>query len=400
MSRFLLVVPPLAGHVNPAQGIADALVADGHEVAWCGSEAVLRPLLGTAATVFPTGSRLLRPQSDHGLAAVKSVWERFIVPFATFTLPAVERAAREFRPDVLVVDQHCPAGALVAHRLGLTWATVVASTMDLGHPLSAMPQVTAWIEERLRGLWAKAGLPAHAYADPRFSPHLVLSCAAGPLAGPGPFPDHFALVGPTVGTRPDQPDFPWEWLGGRAGVLVSMGTLADDITARFLREAIAALAPLGERMRAVVVAPPEALPPLPAHVLARRRVPMLDLLPRMSAVLTHGGLNTVSEALAVGVPLVVAPIRHDQPINAARVVGAGAGVRVNFARSTAPVLRAALTGVLDDPALRAGAAAVRDAFAAAGGARAAARHLAELAAAPGPAAEPTQRAQAHRSRSA
>jgi UDP:flavonoid glycosyltransferase YjiC (YdhE family) len=33
MSRFLFVVPPLTGHVNPARSVADQLRADGHQVA-------------------------------------------------------------------------------------------------------------------------------------------------------------------------------------------------------------------------------------------------------------------------------------------------------------------------------------------------------------------------------
>jgi zeaxanthin glucosyltransferase len=76
---------------------------------------------------------------------------------------------------------------------------------------------------------------------------------------------------------------------------------------------------------------------------------------------------------------VVAPIKDDQPINAARVASAGAGVRVSFDRSGPAQLRAALLAVLDDPAYRAGAARVAASLAAAGGAAAAALHLERLA---------------------
>jgi UDP:flavonoid glycosyltransferase YjiC (YdhE family) len=90
-------------------------------------------------------------------------------------------------------------------------------------------------------------------------------------------------------------------------------------------------------------------------------------------------MNTVCEALAHGVPLVLAPIRHDQPVVASQVVRAGAGLRVPFSRVRPGQLRAALTAVLDDPAYRAAAERVRDSFAAAGGAPAAATHLESLA---------------------
>ena len=71
-------------------------------------------------------------------------------------------------------------------------------------------------------------------------------------------------------------------------------------------------------------------------------------------MVTHGGHNTVCEALAHGLPLVVAPIRDDQPIIAEQVVAAGAGVRVKFGRVSTEGLRAAIDRVLTDPDLRAG----------------------------------------------
>jgi UDP:flavonoid glycosyltransferase YjiC (YdhE family) len=98
----------------------------------------------------------------------------------------------------------------------------------------------------------------------------------------------------------------------------------------------------------------------------------------MAAVVSHGGHNTVCESLAHGLPLVVTPIRDDQPIIAQQVVEAGAGVRLRFARLTAAQLRAGVRAVLDDPAYRQGAGRIRDSFAAAGGACAAADHLERL----------------------
>jgi UDP:flavonoid glycosyltransferase YjiC (YdhE family) len=113
-------------------------------------------------------------------------------------------------------------------------------------------------------------------------------------------------------------------------------------------------------------------------MLVRTRVPVLELMPRLSAVVSHGGLNTVCEALSYGVPLVVAPIKGDQPINASQVAAAGAGLRISFDRASVAELREALVKVLDDPAFRKSAQQVGESFAAAGGATAAALHLEQL----------------------
>ncbi|MFF2076658.1 glycosyltransferase [Kitasatospora sp. NPDC058162] len=384
MTRFLLVMPPLTGHVNPAAGIAAELTARGHEVAWTGTESVLRPLLGPDARVLGTGTRAFRAQRGHGLAALRSLWEGFIVPYARFTAKPLDTIVREYRPDVLLVDQHTPAGALVAHRHGLPWASFAPGAMELGRPYRALPQVEAWMTGLLRGLWERARLPAEEYLDPRSSPALVLATTGPALTGSTP-PAHHALVGPVLTARPHDPDFPWQrLLPGRRRVLVTMGTLAGGLGADFHARAARALELCGPGVQPVFAAPRELLPPaqeLPPHAVAVDRAPVLELLARgeLDAVLCHGGMNTVGEALAHGVPLVTAPIRHDQPFVAAQVAAAGAGLRVPFARVTPERLAAALTAVLESTGHRERAVQVGRDLLAGGGAAAAADRLEALA---------------------
>lgn len=358
-----MAVPPLTGHLNPATALAAELERRGHEVSWVGSEAALRPVLGPGAVVHPTGSRILREQSGHGAAAISSLWRRFLVPYTRFTLPAVQRAVDAARPDLVLADQQMFAGALVAHRSGLPWATVMTTAMELGRPFRELPAVEAELAAHLDGVRALAGVTG---VDPRFSPHLSLALTSTALGGPSRVDIRPAYVGPLLGRRPpipfQRPDT------DRPLVLISTGTLADDLAADFHRRALAAIG----GAHAVLVAPPGSVPDPPPHVTVAARVPVLELLPHLAAVVTHGGLNTVTEALAHAVPLVVAPIRHDQPGNARDVAAAGAGVRVSFARAEPARIAAALDAVLGDPAYRTAAARVRDSFAAAGGVGAAA----------------------------
>lgn len=382
MSRFLFVVLPLTGHIYPTGAVGQALVERGQEVAWVGSAARLHPLLGADITVYPTGMRPYRGQADTGLASVRSLWAEFVVPFARFTLPAVDKAVQAYRPDVLVVDQHALAGALVAERHGLPWATLASSSIELGQPFRKLPKVDAWIRGHLATLRAEAGLPDSEIPDLRFSPYLVVAFTSRGLTGELAFPDHFALVGPALTARPAGPDFPWDWLDQRRRhVLVTVGTMAENNatdSTDFYSRAVEALRPLGDRVQGIVIAPPGAIHDPPEHILVAPRVPLLELMPRLDAVVCHGGLNTVCEALSHGVPLVIAPLTRDQPINAAQVVAAGAGRRVSFARVRPDQLRAAVTAVLDDPAYRTAAGRLRDSLVAAGGAAAAAEHLQRL----------------------
>ncbi|GAA4873078.1 glycosyltransferase [Kitasatospora terrestris] len=372
--RCLLTVPPLTGHLHPALALAGGWEAAGHEAAWVGNEPVFRPLLGPGGRLFPTGSRLFREQAGGGEAAVRSLWEGFVVPYSRFTLKAVERAVAEWRPDVVLVDQHSPAGALAAHRAGVLWATFAPSAMEIGRPLRGERELERWLDGVLRGLWASARLPEQEYLDPRFSPGLVLSTASPALLG-GELPPPYATVGPLLGGRTPA-EFPWERLdGSRRRVLVTMGTLSAEVADGFHQRVARALEELAPDVQPVLARAGGG--PAPAGGIALDRVPVLELLARgaVDAVLCHGGMNTVCEALVHGVPLVLAPIRHDQPYVAERVAAAGAGVRVDFAGATSGQLRDALRTVLDRPSHRAAALMMGRQLLHGGGVEAAVGHL-------------------------
>jgi MGT family glycosyltransferase len=193
------------------------------------------------------------------------------------------------------------------------------------------------------------------------------------------WPAHYRFVGPSIEARADETPFPWHELGKRPRVFVSLGTIGSDSAgnARFFAATVDALRDFDGQV--ILVAPNGMVTQPPASFIVRERVPQLALLREVDAVVTHGGHNTVCEALAHGLPMVVAPIRHDQPTVAAQVVRAGAAVRVRYGRISANVLRDAVERALHDPELRAAAMRVGESFRNAGGAQAAAQALEQLA---------------------
>ncbi|MCB0988416.1 MAG: glycosyltransferase [Microthrixaceae bacterium] len=388
MARFLFVVPPFTGHVNPTVPVAKVLAQRGHEVAWCGLPGTVDHLLPPGAVFLPATSQEV---ADHvaaagerrpdlrGAAAFKFLQEEVLLPLAGAMVDGVDAAVDRFGPDVLVVDQQALAGAVVARRRGLVWATSATTSGELVDPLDGLPLVAAAMHKLRVDLQVAHGIPVDQAeaGDLRLSPHLVVAYTTEALTGPVDLDVPVAFVGPSTLGRPETDDFDWDLLApDRPTVLVSLGTLNAEVGARFFGAAAEALR--DQPWQAVFVAPPELVPDPPPNVIVRARIPQLAVLGKVDAVVSHAGHNTVCETLAVGVPLVVAPIRDDQPVVADQVVKAGAGVRVKFTRVRAEALREAIHQTLTDPDLRAAAKRIGDSFTTAGGAPAAAEALETL----------------------
>ncbi|MEV7521387.1 nucleotide disphospho-sugar-binding domain-containing protein [Streptomyces sp. NPDC091371] len=396
--KVLFAVPPLAGHVNPTVAVGAELAARGHEIAWTGPVSALAGLLPARARILPAGEEEAgreiggtyaelheRWRDLRGVGALRFLWEEALVPLARAMVPGVTRAVHSFEPDLLVADQQALAGPIVARRAGIPWATSASTSAELTRPFADFPKVGEWVAGQIAGLVAEFGAGGRAtggteHWDPRFSDRLVLVFSTPELVGPSEdFPSHFAFVGPAFGARPAPPCFPWQRLDpARKRVLVSLGTLNQEAGGRFYRAVLGAAERLAGEAQLILAAPASLIGDPPGHLLLQERVPQLELLPHLDAVVCHGGHNTVCESLAHGLPLVVAPIRDDQPIVARQVVEAGAGVRVRFGRTRAEELRDALTAVLDDPGPRRAARRIQASFAAAGGAAAAADRLEKL----------------------
>ncbi len=389
MSRFLFVVPPLTGHTNPTISVAAELSKRGHEVAWAAHHEVVEDLLPEGARLIPVsqalpdglvGDMTARSKGLRGATAFKFLWEEFMKPLAHSMVPGLEAAFDEYAPDVAIVDQQTIAGALVARRKGVPWATSATTAAEFTNPYAHLPKLGEWVQNNLREFQIAHGVSEAEAAsmDLRFSEHLVLIFSSHELTAPdAEFPPHYRFVGPSISQRPENTaDFPWEHLEGAPSVLVSLGTINAEAGGRFYAKAVEALG--GRDLRVVLVGPPDVIGPVPDNISVQSYVPQLAVLDRVDAVVSHAGQNTVSETLSRGLPLVVAPIRDDQPVIAQQVVDSGAGLRLRFGRVSAADIAEAVDTVLGDPSYRQAAERIRQSFERAGGPAAAAAALESL----------------------
>jgi zeaxanthin glucosyltransferase len=276
----------------------------------------------------------------------------------------------EFRPDVVCADPAAYAPIIAAARAGVPWAGVSPLlTLVAPRELSfVMSRSIATVAGDIVARFARAGVDVALSHQEVISPWLSTVFAEEafvPRAWSGNRATWF--VGPVARrARPDVPSFPWDELDARRPlVYVSPGGGESLTFPDGTYERIAGAMAAREDAQGVFVMHGRIDGPLPAcfppNVIAVRRAPQLSLLARARVAVTHGGINTVTECLCAGCPMLVLPIGHEQPLQAELVRRAGVGLVLPLAASVAE-LADALRTLDEDPAFRARAAELARAY--------------------------------------
>jgi UDP:flavonoid glycosyltransferase YjiC (YdhE family) len=280
-----------------------------------------------------------------------------VVAFEIFTAQPLAYA-REFarhvervRPAAVVVDFTCPGAALAAEAAGIPWLSVFHVGLPYpgpglpppgnGIPFGARPSWSwpfilafqKWMNWRLTGRLRAARRTLGLGGEPRTpdfwtSPWATLVTSAAQLEAPRyPLPPRTFFVGPLVGRASEPFELP---ATTRPRVYVSLGSVFNNRPSVYQR----IIDGLRGRYQ-VIVSAGQACDRLRGgdDVHIHRSLPQLAILPQVDAVLSHGGVNTLNEALAAGKPLLVMPVGGEQGDNAARLVFLEAGLRTKLSAS-------------------------------------------------------------------
>jgi len=322
----LMVNLPFSGHTNPTLGLARALTDMGHRVTYVHSPTWRAAVERTGAAFVPYDDYPSRPRPS--LEQVRC-WD------------AAYRTALRIGGDYdcLVYEMLFTSGKALADRLGIvpvrlfsTFALNERVLEDFGRSggwyltsIFRLPRLRALVSKRLsrRFGWRYDDLVDEIT---RNGPDLNITYTTRSFqlyAEDFPVP-RYAFVGAAVGGRATSGfDAP---AGSGPLVYVSLGTRLNT-SARFFRSCVEAFRGTGARVIMSIgdSVRPGRLGPLPPTIAVRRSVPQLEVLSRASLFITHGGMNSVNEALYYGVPMVVVPMGNDQPTVARRVVELGLG---------------------------------------------------------------------------
>ncbi|HEY1187655.1 MAG TPA: nucleotide disphospho-sugar-binding domain-containing protein [Gemmata sp.] len=135
---------------------------------------------------------------------------------------------------------------------------------------------------------------------------------------------------------------------GPPPVVFTLGSLAVFAAGNFYSDSLAVARALGRR--AVLLTGVERNAPVADEsVFVCRYAPHSAVFPKSAAVVHHGGMGTMGQALRAGVPQLVVPHLGDQWDNGARAARLGFGRVLDARHYTAPRATALLRELLSDP---------------------------------------------------
>lgn len=393
MAHFALLPFGSAGDVFPFLWLGRHLRARGHQVTMIVACVFEQAARAAGLDVVPLGKaedfdRFIKdPRVWKLYAGTKMVFEFAGESTETF-YQAIEGLKKEGRaPDLLIAPCTVFGARLAREHLGIPLLTVHVQPAVL---ISAheMPVLLPGMEKlRALPLWLRQWLVRLPNPADRFAgPAVRQACAARGVPPPrslwwdwsgspdgvlGLFPEWFARPQPDWPANLRQWNFPLEDLAkerpldaplldflaaGPKPVVFTPGS-ANIQAARFFEVALEAVRRLGTRAVFVTRDLSQLPHNLPPEVLPVEYAPFSTLLPHAAAFVHHGGIGTLSQGFAAGLPQLIMAMAHDQPDNAHRLETLGAGLGLTPRTFTPERVVAALKRLLNEPSFASAAQA-------------------------------------------
>jgi len=361
--RFLFTTIPGAGHFNPLVPTARALRVRGHDVAFAASPTFAQAIEAAGFEAHPAGPAWLERLSDPVMQKIMA-GEFFVDLIGMGMVEGVIRAAKATGAEAIVRGGAELGGLVAGAILDLPVASAGTGGTKVYEPMMRPGIAHAAAEHGLDGERVAADDFEVLRID-RTPPSLELPGYEAPQNEINVRPEPFDGGGELPAWFHD--------LGERPLVYVTLGTVFNGNVPLFRLIADA----LADQPFEVVIAlghgtPREALGDVAGNIRVGGYLPQARILELASAVVSHGGYNTVSASLGAGLPLFLLPMGADQPFNAERCITAGAALGVIQPQPPGPptaapppftppdpaVIRDGTRRLLEEPAFRGAALAI------------------------------------------
>ncbi|MBQ1910330.1 MAG: glucosyltransferase [Erysipelotrichaceae bacterium] len=377
---------PAHGHTNPTLGLVKALTESGHEIWYFSFEEFREKIEATGANFIACDGYDFEMEDKGNADRVgkDKVYATELLVSSTLALDDMTtRTLEKIKPDIVVSDSVAYWGKLAAMKHGLPYVSSTTtfafnrysakymkeSVWDIVLMLFAMPRINKQLNRlREKGYPVKSLLDI-VQNDNETNTIVYTSRYFQPCADT--FSEKYHFIGPSI--RPITK--PVEKTADKT-VYISMGTVNQN--REFYRNCINVLKPTGWQVIISMGTNTDHFEDLPENIQVYESVDQMAVLSIADAFITHCGMNSASEGLYFGVPLVLFPQTSEQGAVAKRVEELGAGVRLKSI-SGEDVLDA-LSKVISDPQFKTEAERVSESFKACGGAEEAKAFLEQIAA--------------------
>lgn len=372
------------GDVNPLIGIGSALKNRGHAVTMLANPYFEKKIRDSGFEYVPVGTleeyhRAIDMLSGPSMKRVINDY-LYIRPMK----PVYEYLSRHYgkKETVVVGNIYCTGARLAREKFGIPMISTNLVPMmfvsSYDPPVFTFTRYPRWtprfvfslmiavahavvdrdLVPAIRQYRKQIGLPSRLKKVNRWmlSPDKIIGLFPDWYGRPQPdWPDNIELVGfPLCDEAPGQnralPAELEEFLSaGDAPIIFTPGTPNKSKYVSFFQKAVEATKQIGAR--AVFVTPfreqvPRELPP---HVRYYPYLPFSRVFPRASAVVFHGGIGTIAQAMRAGIPQLIAPWGIDQFDNGARIKALGLGDMISSLRCTVDSLAGMLRYVINSP---------------------------------------------------
>jgi MGT family glycosyltransferase len=390
MSRVLFINGPAEGHINPTLGVVSELIRQGEEVVYFTTEQFRTRIEKTGAIVRTYDgsafmSAFLAGNTNHILDKVTG-----LLRTSDVIVPSVIEQTKGDEFDYIIHDSMFGCGRLLAQMLHLPAVNsctsfaqtkqsfdFILNSVSRQSPASINTQVESEFEQMLATVNAKYGVDLESAYDVFCNPaplSIVYTTRQFQPHGES-FDDTYKFVGPSISERGSQDKWDLD-LENKQVIYISLGTVIRDVM-DFYKICFEALGDTEYTVVASVGRHTDIsdLGNIPPNFIVRNYVPQTEVLRQTQVFITHGGMNSTSEGLFYGVPLIVIPHDKDQPFIARRVAELGAGIQLQKDNLSANELRKAVDEVVKNQDFRKVVSEMSKSFQQAGGYQQAVREI-------------------------
>jgi UDP:flavonoid glycosyltransferase YjiC (YdhE family) len=340
--RFLFTTIPGSGHFHSLVPIARALRGRGHDVAFAASPTFAPAVEAAGFEAYAAGPAWLEHLGDPVMEKILA-GEFFVELIRMGMVEGVIRAVNATKADAIVRGA-AELGGLVAGAILDVPVASVAGTANKAYWPMMRPGISRAAAEH--------GLDGERVIADDFQV-LRINRTPASLESPGYVaPPNEINVRPEPFEDGSEPPGWLHELGERPLVYVTLGTVMNGNVplVRLIADALADL-PYDVVIALGPGIPPDAIGQVAGNIRVGGYLPQTRILERANAVVTHGGYNTVTEALGAGLPLFLLPLGADQPFIAERCITAGAALGVIQPQPPGPPAAAPPPFTPPDPAL-------------------------------------------------